>query len=673
MCMKCLVTANHDVYVLNYVNGMNSCDNNQSVNVLNIANEKKHRANVKKSKKLGSKERLASPRPSKPRTYLRWLPTGRFFDLNGNLIISSDSECKSDTSLNDTTSASNPQEPKANGFHILLLFFVGTIHFGNDHVAVILGFDLEIAFRRNMCFVRNLEGVDLVKGNCSTNLYTINLYEMSFASPICLIARVTSTKIHNQVLKEYYDSVSISHQTLSIRTLQQNRVVERRNQTLVEAVKTIRKLDISFLHVFTALCYPKNDRKDIGKLGAKGLALTYAPSTITSQKPTERDLDLLFEAMYDDYIGGQPSAAPRTAPAALVPQQQDDHPPLQSEAVSDNVHNAMFEENTFWTKDHSLEQVIGEPSRPVLTWNQLRTDGEMCIYAFFMSTMEPSNVKEVMSNPAWIDSMQEELLQFKQLDVWEIVPFSENIKPLTLKWLFKNKINKENMVIRNKTHLVMRGYRQEEGIDYEESFAPITMMEAIRIFLAYVAHKSFILFQMDVKTTFLPGLLNEDVYVSQPEGFINADHPSHVYKLKKALYGLKQAPRACRFEMSMMGEMTFFLGLQVNQSPCAIFINQSNYVLEILNKYGMETCDPIGTPMETKNKLVLDKNGTSVDAMINRSMISALIYLTSSIPNIGTVNKGLWYTKDSDFELTGFSDADHVGCQDSFKSTSGGT
>nr|GFA24038.1 subtilisin-like protease SBT2.4 [Tanacetum cinerariifolium] len=169
------------------------------------------------------------------------------------------------------------------------------------------------------------------------------------------------------------------------------------------------------------------------------------------------------------------------------------------------------------------------------------------------------------------------------------------------------------------SHLVVRGYRQEEGIDFEESFAPVAIMEAIRIFLPYAAHKSLTVFQMDVKTAFLHGSLKEDVYVCQPEGFIDADHPSHVYKLKKALYGLKQAPRdlyeelstyiqlfsdlmKSRFEMSMVGEMAFFLGLQVNQSPCGIFINQSKYVLEILNKYGMKSCDPIGTPMEIKDK-----------------------------------------------------------------------
>nr|GEY06238.1 reverse transcriptase domain-containing protein [Tanacetum cinerariifolium] len=230
----------------------------------------------------------------------------------------------------------------------------------------------------------------------------------------------------------------------------------------------------------------------------------------------------------------------------------------------------------------------------------------------------------------------------------------------------KNKHDEEQTVIRNKSRLVMRRYRQEEGIDFEESFAPVARMEAIRIFLTYAAHKSFTVFQMDVKTAFLHGSLKEDVYVCQPEGFIDADHPSHVYKLKNALYGLKQAPRACRFEMSLMGEMTFFFGLQVNQSPCGIFINQSKYVLEILNKYGMESCDPVGTPMEIKDKLDLDQNGTPIDATKYHSMIGALMYLTP------TVNMGLWYTKDSGFKLTGFSDADYAGCKDTFKSTSDG-
>nr|GFC15774.1 retrovirus-related Pol polyprotein from transposon TNT 1-94 [Tanacetum cinerariifolium] len=164
--------------------------------------------------------------------------------------------------------------------------------------------------------------------------------------------------------------------------------------------------------------------------------------------------------------------------------------------------------------------------------------------------MEPKNVKEAMTDPAWINSMQEELLQFKKLDVWVLVPAPDNISPLTMKCLFKNNHDEEQTVIKNKSRLVVKGYRQEEGIYFEESFAPVARMEAIRIFLAYAAHKSFTVFQMDVKTTFLHGSLKEDMYVCQPEGFIDADHPSHVYKLKKALYGLKQALRAWYDEVS---------------------------------------------------------------------------------------------------------------------------
>ncbi|GJU98150.1 retrovirus-related pol polyprotein from transposon TNT 1-94 [Tanacetum coccineum] len=328
--------------------------------------------------------------------------------------------------------------------------------------------------------------------------------------------------------------------------------------------------------------------------------------------------------------------------------------------------------------------------------------------------------------------MQEELLQFKRLDVWELVPLLDNVKALTLKWLFKNKHDEENTVIRNKTRLVVRGYRQEEEIYFEESFAPVARIEAIKIFLAYAAHKSFIIFQMDVKNAFLHGTLKEDVYVCLPEGFIDADHPSHVYKLKKALYGLKQAPRAWYDELSKFFlHNQFFKGtidptlfirrfdndilivevyvddiifVSTNPRYTQLFseLMKSRFEMSMMEEMTMETCDPVGTPMEIKDKLDLDKNGTLADATKYRSMIGALMYLMSSRLNIvhatclcalyyakptekhlkevkrifryiwGTVNMGLWYTKDSGFELTGFSDADYEGCKDTFKSTFGG-
>ncbi|GJY19723.1 retrovirus-related pol polyprotein from transposon TNT 1-94 [Tanacetum coccineum] len=302
----------------------------------------------------------------------------------------------------------------------------------------------------------------------------------------------------------------------------------------------------------------------------------------------------------------------------------------------------------------------------------------------------------------------------------------------------------------------------EEGIDFKESFAPVARLEAVRIFVAYAAHKSFPIYQMDVKTAFLNGPLKEEVYVAQPDGFIDPDPLEKVYRLRKALYGLKQAPRAwynelskflmskgftkgtidptlftirygkdillvqiyvddiifgstnpkfskrfeklmhIRFEMSLMGEIKLFLGLQIHQSPSGIFINQAKYALEILKKYGMEKCDTVGTPMATKPKLDADFSRKLVDQTDCHSKIGSLMYLTSSRPDIvqevcycaryqarptekhlkdvkrifrylrGTINMGLWYLKDSGFELTTFSDADHTRCIDTRKSTSGG-
>ncbi|GJR57183.1 hypothetical protein Tco_1499345 [Tanacetum coccineum] len=235
MCKQCLITANHDVCVLNYVNGMNSRGKKQKANVSNTKNQKKQKPKIRKSKKLGSKERLASPTPSKPRSSLRWSPTRRSFDLKGKIIASSESECQSDCSNGDNACTSNPQEPTRKRFPIStfslagrpnLFMFLGTFRFGNDHVSIILGYgdlqwgnilitgiyfveglghnlflvgqfcdsDLKVTFKRNTCFVKNLEGVDLLKGNRTTNFYTIKLHEMASASPICLMARATSTK-----------------------------------------------------------------------------------------------------------------------------------------------------------------------------------------------------------------------------------------------------------------------------------------------------------------------------------------------------------------------------------------------------------------------------------------------------------------------------------------------
>nr|GFB86052.1 Gag-Pol polyprotein [Tanacetum cinerariifolium] len=195
-----------------------------------------------------------------------------------------------------------------------------------------------------------------------------------------------------------------------------------------------------------------------------------------------------------------------------------------------------------WTKDHPLEQVIRNPSQSVRTRRQLKSDGDMCMFALTVSQTEPKNIKEAMADSAGIESIQEELHQFDRLEVWELVdrPLCKNV--INMKWLCKNKRDEENSVIRNKSRLVAKGYAQKEGVDFEESFAHVARLEAVRLFIAYATHKYFTVYQMDVKTAFLYGSLKQEVYVNQPDGFVDPYHPDKVYRLKKALYGLKQAP-----------------------------------------------------------------------------------------------------------------------------------
>ncbi|GKB70925.1 putative ribonuclease H-like domain-containing protein [Tanacetum coccineum] len=205
-------------------------------------------------------------------------------------------------------------------------------------------------------------------------------------------------------------------------------------------------------------------------------------------------------------------------------------------------------------------------------------------------------------------------------------------------------------MIRNKARLVTQGYTREEGIDYDEAFAPVARIEAIRLFLAYASFKDFVVYQMDVKSAFLYGKIEEDVYVCQPPGFEDPDFPDRVYKVEKPLYGLHQAPKAystkkelCnafeksmheKFQMSSMGELTFFLGLQVQQKKDGIFISQDKYVDEILKKFGFTEVKTTSTPIETQKPLLKDENGKKVDVHMYRSMIGSLMYLTSSRPDI---------------------------------------
>ncbi|KAH9801446.1 hypothetical protein KPL71_001040 [Citrus sinensis] len=384
---------------------------------------------------------------------------------------------------------------------------------------------------------------------------------------------------------------------------------------------------------------------------------------------------------------------------------------------------------------HDELMKIGDPSRGVTTRSSLRNT---CEHAAFISQIEPKSFADAENDESWIIAMQEELNQFERNNVWELVPNLEHQSIIGTKWVFRNKMDESGVIVRNKARLVARGYNQEEGIDFDETFAPVARLESIRMLLAYACHKDFILYQMDVKSAFLNGYIMEEVYVKQPPGFENEKFSDHVYKLSKALYGLKQAPRAwydmlknflldndfsmgkadttlfvkhknqdilivqiyvddiifgstnvllCKdfssfmsqeFKMSMMGELKYFLGLQIKQNEEGIFINQAKYVKDLLKRFGYDNGTTKSTPMSTTIKLDKDEKGKEVDIKTYRGMIGSLLYLTASRPDImfsvclcarfqscpkeshmlavkcifryliGTINLGLWKPPDID-------------------------
>ncbi|GJR13955.1 retrovirus-related pol polyprotein from transposon TNT 1-94 [Tanacetum coccineum] len=590
------------------------------------------------------------------------------------------------------------------------------------------------------------------------------------------------------------------------------------NKTPYELVHD-KKPDLSFLCIFGALLYPTNDSEDHGKLKAKadiGFFVGYAPNRkgyriynkrtrqimetihvifdeLTEQTapihsssgpnpilltpgpissrlvpnsapaipyvpPTNKDLELLFQPMFDEYfetptgdhqmpyVPAVPPSVIPTGPSISISFDNDEpsgsHSSSSSANQSSSVHQGVATEHSFevnlfattehepfvnvfypdpnseassfgiltiptpnqstqphehlrkWTDSHPLDNIIGNPSLSVSTRKQLATDALWCFYNSVLSKVEPKNFKSAITEDCWFQAIQDEINEFDRLDVWELVPPPYCAMIIALKWIYKVKLDEYGDVLKNKARLVVKGYRQEEGLDFEESFAPVARLEAIRIFLANAASKNMTVYQMDVKTAFLNGELKEEVYVSQPEGFVDPDRPHHVYRLKKSLYGLKQAPQAwydtlskfllaqgfskgvvdptlfirktgkhtlhvqiyvddiifastdpkdcdhfsnemsSKFQISMMGQISFFLGLQISQNPRGIFINQSKYANEILKKFDLHKSDPVDTPMVERTKLDEDLSGIPVDQTQYRSMIGSLMYLTASRPDL---------------------------------------
>nr|GEX79573.1 retrovirus-related Pol polyprotein from transposon TNT 1-94 [Tanacetum cinerariifolium] len=309
---------------------------------------------------------------------------------------------------------------------------------------------------------------------------------------------------------------------------------------------------------------------------SKSHTTTETQSSVIPQDVSKDNLDIEVAHMGNDPLFGVPILEVTFAQSSST---------VSPHSIMQPDHQ-ISQHTSKWTKDHPLDNIISQLSKTVSKRLQLHEQALFCYYDTFLTSVEPKTYKEALTQSCWIEAMKEELNEFERLEVWELVPRPDKVIVITLKWIYKVKLNELGGILKNKARLVARGYRQKEGIDFEESFAPVARLEAMRIFLAYAAHKNMVVYQMDAKTAFLNGNLREEVYVSQPDGFVDQDNPNHVYKLKKALYGLKQAPRACGY---------------------------SN-----------------GEEIQTDE----DKEGKAVDPSHYHGMIDTLLYLTASRPDI---------------------------------------
>ncbi|GJT10472.1 retrovirus-related pol polyprotein from transposon TNT 1-94 [Tanacetum coccineum] len=471
-----------------------------------------------------------------------------------------------------------------------------------------------------------------------------------------------------------------------------------------------RKPTLDYFRVFGSKCFILNTKDYLTKFDPKsyeGVFLGYSQNSkayIILNKYTRKIKESL-NVTFDE-------TPPPSKTSPLVDDDLDEEEAIKV-TEKKNLENDIEDEtleideivNIKESRNHPLENVIGNLNQRTLRSQAQNQSNFFC----FISTIEPKNVNEALTDDSWIVAMQEELNQFIANDVWELVPQPRNMTIIGTKWVFRNKLDENGIVSQNKARLVAQGYNQQEGIDYDETYAPVARLESIRILLAYACALDFKLFQMDVKSAFLNGFINEEVYVAQPPGFIDFEKPDHVYKLKKALYGLKQAPKACsnliivkiyvddiinrielcqdmcdefakimhdEFEMSMMGELNFFLGLQIKQMEDGILVNQSKYIKEMLKKFGLEDSKPMKTPMSSDTKLTKDEECESVDSTKYRCMIEAP--KTSHLEAVkrifryikGTTHLGLWYPKGTGIETVVYSDSDHAGDYVDRKSTS---
>ncbi|GJR86825.1 retrovirus-related pol polyprotein from transposon TNT 1-94 [Tanacetum coccineum] len=542
---------------------------------------------------------------------------------------------------------------------------MGTVRFGNDQFAPILGYedlvqgnimikrvyyvkslnhnlfsigqfcdaDLEVAFRKSTCFMRDLQGNDLLLGNRGSNLYTISLQETSLPTPICFLSKASP-------IQAWLWHRRHSHLNFETINLLSKKSKAKRSTSKTKTAPSL-KGRLNFLHM--DLCGPMRIQSINGKKYILIIVDDYSRYTWTHFLRTNDETPEVLK----DFL----KMIQRNLQAQVITVRTD--------------RGTRFLNKTL----HGNQSV---PRSSSLSTNSKQQDTHLTANDQSTTTpITPITTITVEENNTDIQAkIQAEDAQIDENEFYNI--FST----------------------------------PEEGIDFEESFAPVTRLEVVWIFVAYAAHKSFPIYQMDIKTTFLNGPLKEEVYVAKPDGFVDPDHPKKVYRLRKALYGLKQAPRAWYEELSNFLMSKGFTKGTIDPTLFTIRYGEdillAKYALEILKKHGMERCDSLGTPLATKPKLDVDLSGIPVVQTKYRSMIGSLMYLTYSRPDIvravcycahyqerptknhvkevkrifrylkGTINMGLWYPKDFGFELTAFLDADHAGCIDTRKSTSEG-
>nr|GEX05345.1 hypothetical protein [Tanacetum cinerariifolium] len=430
--------------------------------------------------------------------------------------------------------------------------------------------DLEVAFRKSTCFVRDLQRNDLLTGNRGSDLYTISLQETTSSTPLCLMVIASPTPAwlwYRRLSHLNFDYINLISKKDVVISLPKLKYVKDQLCSSCEVSKAKRnsfkiktipcsKGWLNLLHI--DLCGPMR----VASINGKKYILAEAIATVSKYR---------------------------------------------------------------WTKDHPLKQVHGNLSKPVQTRRQLTIDPEMCMFALTVSTAKPKNIKEVMTDSTWINAMQEELHQFDRLKVWELVD-----KPYG---------------------------KHEEGINFEESLTLVARLEAVRIFVTYVVHKSFPIYQMDVKTTFLNGPYKEKVYVAQPDGFVDPDHPEKVYRLRKALYGLKQAPTAWYDELL---QFLISKGFPKGTIDPTLFTIRYEEEILLVQIYVDDIIFGSTNPKFSKR----------FEKLMHRRFDMSLMREIGL--QIHQSRCGLSYPKDSSFELTDFSDADHAECIDSYKSTSRG-